>query len=179
MNIKTLMIAATYAAEKHSKQRRMNKTKEPYINHCLEVCNLVTRATEGTNLNLSIGALLHDVIEDTSGTYEEISALFGKEVAILVSEVTDDKSLPKEVRKELQVEHMSSISDNAKLLKIADKISNIRELVNDPPTIWGEARVIEYYKWAHRVVSPYLYMNEFLERQYLLAYTRGQLHYNF
>jgi guanosine-3',5'-bis(diphosphate) 3'-pyrophosphohydrolase len=100
-----------------------------------------------------LAALLHDTVEDTETTVAELQEVFGPEVAGLVSELTDDKSLPKEVRKELQVEHAPNASRPAKQLKIADKISNIRDVAAAPPTTWSMDRRREYLNWAERVVA--------------------------
>ena len=124
--------AADYAARQHIAQRRKGEAAEPYINHLTEVAALLAEATGGDDVVLLMGGLLHDTLEDTDATYEDLVQRFGPEVAALVAEVTDDKSLRKEERKRLQVEKTPSKSRRAKLLKIADKTSNLRSLVTQP-----------------------------------------------
>src|SRR5471032_3235820 len=122
--------AADYAARRHSAQRRKGASSEPYINHLTEVAALLAEATGGSDAVLVMGGLLHDTLEDTDATYAQLVERFGPEVAALVQEVTDDKSLPKDVRKRLQIEKTPSKSRRAKLLKIADKTSNLRSLMH-------------------------------------------------
>lgn len=105
------------------------------------------------DVNVIIAALLHDVVEDTDTTNDQIREKYGAPVADLVAEVTDDKALRKKERKELQVEHAPSLSPGAKLIKIADKISNVREIASDPPRKWGTGRQRKYFDWAERVVN--------------------------
>jgi (p)ppGpp synthase/HD superfamily hydrolase len=121
-------------------QRRKGASQEPYINHLLEVAMLVAMATEGKDPNLVIAALLHDAIEDQGITREEIAARFGAAVADLVTEVTDDKSLPKAERKRLQIVHAPGKSHRAKILKLADKTSNLRAIAASPPADWNAER---------------------------------------
>ena len=105
------------------------------------------------DVNVIVAALLHDVVEDTDTTNDEIRELFGGDVASLVAEVTDDKDLKKKERKTLQVEHAPTLSPGAKLIKIADKISNVREIAADPPKKWKPGRRRKYFDWAERVVN--------------------------
>src|SRR4029079_13808015 len=133
--------AADYAARQHIAQRRKGERAEPYINHLTEVMVLLAEATGGDDATLLAGGLLHDTLEDTDATYEDLEERFGPEVAALVAEVTDDKSLPKEERKRLQIEKTAGKSRRAKLLKIADKTSNLRGLVTSPPKGWPQARL--------------------------------------
>jgi (p)ppGpp synthase/HD superfamily hydrolase len=142
-----------FAAVKHRGQRRKGAAGEPYFNHLAEVAFLVAYATQGRDPIAVLGALLHDTIEDTETTADELEAEFGAEVARLVAEVTDDKRLPKAERKRLQVETAPHKSDRAKLIKIADKISNLRGIANSPPIDWDLARQREYFEWAARVVD--------------------------
>ena len=135
-DIVLLARAADYAARQHIAQRRKGERAEPYINHLTEVAALLAEATDGADVVLLAGGLLHDTLEDTDATYEDLEQRFGPEVAALVAEVTDDKSLPKEERKRLQIDKTPSKSRRAKLLKIADKTSNLRSMVNSPPKGW-------------------------------------------
>ena len=152
-----------FAALKHRGQRRKGAAAEPYFNHLAEVAFLVAQATKGRDPLVVLGALLHDTIEDTLTTEDELEAEFGAEVARLVAEVTDDKRLPKAERKRLQIETAPHKSDRAKLIKIADKTSNLRGIANSPPVDWDLARQREYFVWAARVVEGCRGVNPWLE----------------
>lgn len=143
--------AAVYAAEKHKYQRRKGFNQVPYINHPLKVANLLMSSGED-NFELLIAAILHDVVEDSDATKEEISKEFGQEVSDLVAEVTDDKELPYTIRKELQVKYAPELSVKAKKLKIADKICNIEDIVNYPLD-WTSERRLSYLEWSAQVVA--------------------------
>jgi guanosine-3',5'-bis(diphosphate) 3'-pyrophosphohydrolase len=144
--------AALTAARWHSTQLRKGKEGEPYINHLLEVASLVSKATGGDDIDLVVAALLHDSIEDQDISRSVIAERFGEDVASLVQEVTDDKSLPKDMRKRLQVEHAPGKSNRAKILKLADKISNVTSIGKNPPE-WPIARQREYIQWGRDVVA--------------------------
>jgi GTP diphosphokinase / guanosine-3',5'-bis(diphosphate) 3'-diphosphatase len=146
-----LLRAAAFAADKHRDQRRKGADASPYINHPIAVANVLAQAGVD-NLVVLAAALLHDTIEDTDSSREEIERLFGRQVASVVAEVTDDKSLSKADRKRLQVEHAATISDEAKLIKLADKICNVRDMVESPPD-WPIERKREYFEWAKEVVD--------------------------
>ena len=148
-----LMNAAYFAAEKHAMQRRKGVAAEPYINHLLEVAALVANATAEPDVPAVIAALLHDCIEDAGVTKQEVAERFGAEIADVVAEVTDDKSLPKEQRKRQQVVHAPKKSPRAVLVKMADKISNLRAIVNSPPADWSIERRKQYFTWAKQVVD--------------------------
>jgi len=162
----TLLRAATFAAEKHRRQRRKDDEASPYINHPLAVASVL--AVEGSVRDeaLLVAALLHDTVEDTKTSFSELEAAFGSRVRCLVEEVTDDKSLPKEVRKSLQVAHAPSASPFAKQLKIADKICNIRDIMESPPSDWSEGRKAEYLAWTERVVAGCRGVNPSLDHAY-------------
>ncbi len=148
-----LLRAASFAADKHSNQRRKNVEASPYINHPLAVAECLANEVGVTDVVLLSAALLHDTVEDTDTSLDELTACFGTTVSALVAEVTDDKSLPKARRKELQVEHAPHKSVAAKQLKIADKICNIRDLDRDSPAGWDLTRKVQYIDWAERVVA--------------------------
>jgi (p)ppGpp synthase/HD superfamily hydrolase len=154
MSSHTLLIANAldFACRKHVHQRRKGESREPYINHLAEVAHLVAEATGGTDAPLVAAALLHDCIEDQGVTRAEIAERFGEDVAMLVMEVTDDKSTAKEMRKQAQVDHAAHISDRAKILKIADKTSNLRAIQHSPPP-WPLSRKRRYFAWARAVVA--------------------------
>jgi (p)ppGpp synthase/HD superfamily hydrolase len=158
--------AADAAARWHVHQRRKGPPKEPYINHLLEVAMLVAQASGGNDPTLVIAALLHDAIEDSEVPAELIASTFGEEAASIVKEVTDDKSLPKEVRKNRQVETASHKSPKAKLLKLADKTSNLRAIAASPPADWSVKRRIEYVEWAVAVAEGLRGANPWLEQQF-------------
>ena len=168
-----LMRALDFAARKHRDQRRKGAGAEPYINHLTEVACLVAEATAGKDPLVVLGALLHDTLEDTQTTRRELTREFGREVAALVSEVTDDKRLHKAVRKRLQIETAPHKSDRAKLIKIADKTSNLRSLVESPPVDWDIRRQREYFAWAQNVVEGCRGVNDQLEAQFEAARRAG------
>jgi (p)ppGpp synthase/HD superfamily hydrolase len=176
MNIDLVQVtrALDYAAHKHVSQRRKGEAKEPYINHLAEVAHLLAEATGGDDGNLVIAGLLHDCIEDQGVTYEELVELFGDDVASLVRDVTDDKTLLKAERKRRQVEGAPHKSDRAKMLKIADKTSNLRAMVTSPPSGWDEQRKRDYFAWALAVVAGCRGVNAFLEAKFDEAYRNGQ-----
>ena len=150
----TLLLAALkFAAHKHSRQRRKDLEATPYINHPIEVAEVLSRIGGITDLPTLHAAILHDTIEDTETSPQELEDYFGQEVRLLVQEVTDDKSLPKQERKRLQVEHAPNLSTPAKLIKIGDKICNVSEITPTQPAEWPLQRKLEYLDWAERVVS--------------------------
>jgi (p)ppGpp synthase/HD superfamily hydrolase len=145
--------AAEFAAKRHVSQRRKGAQAEPYFNHLAEVAALIADATDGSDAALVAAGYLHDTLEDTPTEYEELTSLFGEDVASLVAAVTDDKSLPKAERKQLQIEHAAKAAPRARLLKVADKISNLRSLAASPPADWDSGRTLEYVDWAEKVVA--------------------------
>jgi (p)ppGpp synthase/HD superfamily hydrolase len=168
------MRALDFAAHKHRDQRRMGAAAEPYINHLAEVALLVAEATRGRDNLAVLGALLHDTMEDTATTRDELEAQFGGDVAALVAEITDDKSLPKEVRKRLQVETAHLKSPRARTIAIADKTSNLLSLIESPPVDWPATRRREYFEWAAAVVRGCRGTNPRLEARFDEAYHRGE-----
>jgi (p)ppGpp synthase/HD superfamily hydrolase len=164
-----VMRAADVAAKWHTNQRRKGAAQEPYMNHLLEVANLVTEATNGTEPNVTIAALLHDAIEDQNVGADVIASGFGQDVANIVLEVTDDKSLPKAERKRRQVESASKKSREAKLIKLADKTSNLRAVANSPAPDWSIERRREYVEWAKSVVAGIRGTSPWLEKQFDVA----------
>jgi guanosine-3',5'-bis(diphosphate) 3'-pyrophosphohydrolase len=158
--------AWNFAAERHANQRRKGEAQEPYVNHLAEVAELVATATDGQDANLVAAAVLHDTVEDTATLPAELAAVFNADIAKLVAEVTDDKKLSKAERKRLQVEHAAAKSARAKILKLADKTSNLRSLVNSPPTDWSLQRKRNYLDWALEVAKGLRGVNEWLEAQF-------------
>ena len=149
----SVLHAAHTAAQWHATQKRKGAAGEPYINHLLEVAAMVAEATGGKDPALVIAALLHDAIEDQKIPRETIAEKFGENVASLVAEVTDDKSLPKPERKRLQIVNAPKMLARAKLLKLADKTSNLNSLANSPPSHWPAQRRAEYVVWSKQVVA--------------------------
>jgi GTP diphosphokinase / guanosine-3',5'-bis(diphosphate) 3'-diphosphatase len=158
--------AADAAARWHAHQRRKGAAKEPYINHLLEVASLVAEATLGDDPDLVVAALLHDAIEDQQVPSEMIAREFGSKVAAIVDEVTDDKSLEKAERKRLQVETASKKSTQAKLIKLADKTSNLRAITFSPSPEWSVRRRLDYINWAKTVVAALRGTSSWLEQQF-------------
>src|SRR5262245_37053380 len=131
-----LLQALHFSADKHRNQRRKDRGASPYINHPIEVATVLATVAGVTDLTTLIAAVLHDTIEDTATTGDELEAAFGREVRLLVEEMTDDKRLTKHERKRLQIVHAARASHRAKLIKIADKICNVRDVTHAPPDGW-------------------------------------------
>jgi (p)ppGpp synthase/HD superfamily hydrolase len=166
MNVGSLLEALRFSAEKHRDQRRKGVHASPYINHPIEVAAMLANVAGVRDDATLIAAVLHDTIEDTRTTPEEIEAAFGTKIRSIVLEVTDDKRLPKAERKRLQVEHAPHMSSSAKLIKIADKISNVSELTVNPPSDWSLERRREYLGWAEQVVAGCRGVNDALESKF-------------
>jgi guanosine-3',5'-bis(diphosphate) 3'-pyrophosphohydrolase len=172
-DLKLLMKALTFAAEKHKNQRRKNVEASPYINHPISVANILCNEAHVTDINVICGALLHDTVEDTETTEDELIAGFGPDIASIVRDVTDDKSIKdKQKRKQLQIEHAAHISEPAKLVKLADKISNLRDVANDPPADWDLQRRQAYFDWAKKVIDQLRGVHPELESLFDEAYSR-------
>jgi len=158
--------AWNFAAERHAKQKRKGEAQEPYVNHLTEVAELVATATEGRDVNLVAAAVLHDTVEDTDTLPAELASVFNEDIAALVAEVTDNKKLPKAERKKLQVMHAATKSQRAKILKLADKTSNLRSLVKSPPADWSLQRRRDYLDWAIAVSQGLRGANPWLEARF-------------
>jgi (p)ppGpp synthase/HD superfamily hydrolase len=169
-SVRRILAAAQFAAEKHAQQKRKGENGEPYFNHLLEVAELIAASSPHLDVGLVMAAFLHDTVEDTGVTLQELEQRFGKDVAGLVAEVTDDKSLPKEIRKQLQVEHTPEKSSRAQTLKLADKISNLRAIISSPPVGWSLERKRQYFEWARQVISGIASPNEYLKSEFDKAY---------
>jgi (p)ppGpp synthase/HD superfamily hydrolase len=165
--------AMEFAAHKHTDQRRKGLRSEPYVNHLAEVARLLADATAGEDPALAAAGLLHDTLEDTNTTLAELEREFGAEIAGLVQEVTDDKSLKEEMRKRLQVETAGKKSAKARLIKIADKTSNLRSILASPPSDWSAQRKREYFDWATQVVAQCRGINVQLEELFDRVYADG------
>ncbi|MBI5615775.1 MAG: bifunctional (p)ppGpp synthetase/guanosine-3',5'-bis(diphosphate) 3'-pyrophosphohydrolase [Gammaproteobacteria bacterium] len=167
-----ILHAAAFAAEKHRHQRRKDVQASPYINHPIALAHLLANDGGIDDPVVICAALLHDTIEDTATTEAELRATFGDAITDVVLEVTDDKSLPKAERKERQVEHAPHATHAARLVKLADKICNLRDIASSPPADWPASRKDEYYDWAKRVVDGLRGTNAALERLFDAAYAR-------
>ncbi len=148
-----LLSAIAFAAHKHRDQRRKDLVASPYINHPIGLANVLANEAGVEDEPVLIAAVLHDTIEDTQTTEQELIGVFGKEIADIVMEVSDDQTLSKAERKQLQIDHAGSISRRAKLVKLADKICNLRDIVNSPPANWSLERKQAYFDWAKAVVD--------------------------
>ena len=172
------LAALRFSADKHRNQRRKEAAKSPYINHPIEVAELLWSTGEVRDMTTLIAALLHDTIEDTGTKADEIESNFGREVLGFVLEVTDDKSLPKTDRKRLQVETAGHKSTQAKSIKLADFICNVRDLCKSPPADWPPERIREYLLWTEKVVAGLRGTNPALENCYDLELAHGKKKYS-
>jgi guanosine-3',5'-bis(diphosphate) 3'-pyrophosphohydrolase len=148
-----VLAALAFAADRHRHQRRKDSDLTPYINHVIDVTTILANEGGVSDPVVLVAAALHDTVEDTPTTFDELEVRFGREVRDVVAECTDDKRLPKAVRKALQIEHAAASSDRAKQVKIADKVANVRDLTHSPPADWSADRTHEYFDWAERVVA--------------------------
>jgi guanosine-3',5'-bis(diphosphate) 3'-pyrophosphohydrolase len=164
--------AIVFAATKHRDQRRKDAKASPYINHPIALADILWHIGGVRDPMVIAAALLHDTIEDTQTTKAELRRVFGKEVASVVVEVTDDKKLPKERRKELQIEHAAHLSKAAKLIKLADKICNLNDILASPPKDWSVERKRGYFKWAKKVIDQVRGTNLKLERRFDRMYRK-------
>ena len=168
MNI--IIKALAFAADKHRNQRRKDADSSPYINHPIALAEVLANEAGVEDERVLVAAILHDTIEDTETTEQELIRLFGKEVADIVLEVTDDKSLPIAERKRLQIEHAPSLSRRARLIKLSDKVCNLRDVASSPPKDWPLERKREYFDWAKAVVDGVRGVHPELERIFDEAY---------
>jgi guanosine-3',5'-bis(diphosphate) 3'-pyrophosphohydrolase len=165
-----LLKALAFAAHKHRDQRRKDPGASPYINHPIALADVLVNEGGVTDVEVLCAALLHDTVEDTATTPEELAGAFGERVARIVAEVTDDQTLPKAERKRLQVAHAGELSQEAKLVKLADKICNLRDVAERAPPSWDLARRREYFDWAKRVVDGLRGAHPQLEAAFDAAY---------
>ena len=171
-----LIFALTFAAHKHRDQRRKDIAASPYINHPIALANVLANEAHVADENVLIAAILHDTIEDTDTTEEELLCTFGREITDMVLEVTDDTSLPKAERKRLQVAGAGRISHGAKLVKLADKICNLRDISRSPPSGWSLERQQAYFDWAKAVVDGMRGAHPELERIFDEAFRMRPVH---
>ena len=169
--------ALAFASEKHKEERRKGGSHPPYINHPINVAQILWETGGVRDIHILVAALLHDTVEDTGTKPDEIKRKFGPEVLSLVMEVTDDKSLPKAERKRLQIVHAPQTPKEARQIKLGDKISNVYEIAHDPPADWTIQRRREYLDWTEQVINGMRGSNDALEARYdaVLAEARQML----
>ncbi len=152
-DLSLIISALEFAAKKHRDQRRKDHAASPYINHPITLVNILVTEAFIHNPDVLASALLHDTIEDTDTTADEIALHFGKKIASIVLEVTDDTTLTRDERKARQIERAHTLSPEAHLVKLADKIANLRDLCKSPPIHWSQERKLDYCDWAKKVVN--------------------------
>jgi GTP diphosphokinase / guanosine-3',5'-bis(diphosphate) 3'-diphosphatase len=166
--------ALVFAAAKHRDQRRKDVTAAPYINHPIAVADVLANEAGITDPVVLSAALLHDTIEDTKTTAEELEEQFGQKVTSIVLEITDDKSLQKPIRKQLQIDNAARLSTEAKLVNLADKICNLRDTAVSPKVGWSVERTQAYFDWAAQVIAGVRGINPTLEAVFDEVYDRGR-----
>ena len=159
-----LLVALAFAASKHRDQRRKDDAASPYINHPIALANLLANEAGIEDERVLVAAVLHDVLEDTETTEQELVEAFGRDIADIVLEVSDDKALPKMERKRLQVVTAPGASRRAKFVKLADKICNLSDIAASPPIGWSLERQREYFDWAKAVIDGLRGVHPTLER---------------
>lgn len=167
-----LLRALHFAADRHRDQRRKGENASPYINHPIAVAEILARFGV-TDVVVLQAAVLHDTLEDTETTPDELEREFGRAVRDVVVEVTDDATLPKHERKRLQVDVAPRLSERAKLVRIADKLANVRDVTHSPPA-WPRDRRVDYLAWTERVVEGCRGVNASLEQCYDAALAEGR-----
>ena len=169
-----ILKAAHFSAQKHSTQRRKDENESPYINHPISVALAIAQIGGVDDPEILAAALLHDTLEDTETTPEELEDEFGKKVCEYVLDVTDDKTLPKDERKRRQIEHAKKISNGAALIKLGDKISNVTDVINNPPEDWDNNRRKEYLDWAEKVIENCPKVNDKMENKFQEIIKQGR-----
>ena len=169
--METVLRAAAFAAEKHRNQRRKDEEASPYINHPIQLAHILVQERI-EDVEVLAAALLHDTIEDTNTSLEELEIVFGYEIAGIVAECTDDKTLSKLERKQAQIDHASHISHKARLVKLADKIANVNDIHDAPPAGWSLERKREYFDWAKKVVDQMRGTHVTLEARFDTEYAK-------
>ena len=170
-HMEIVLQAAAFAAEKHRILKRKDVEASPYINHPIQVAYILVQADIEDPIVLA-AALLHDTIEDTNTTHDEIEIVFGHEIANIVAECSDDKQLSKLERKQAQIDHAAGISHKAKLVKLADKIANVSDINGAPPAGWSLERKREYYDWSKQVVDRIRGTHAVLEARFDAEYAK-------
>jgi guanosine-3',5'-bis(diphosphate) 3'-pyrophosphohydrolase len=168
-----ILRAVAFAAHKHRDQRRKDKDASPYINHPIQLATVLWEEGGVRDAEVIAAALLHDTLEDTETTWQELRGIFGEAIADVVLEVTDTKWIKKALRKRLQVARAAHSSENAKLVKLADKICNLRDIAAHPPAGWPLDRKRQYFEWAKEVVDQLRGTHPELERRFDEVYALG------
>jgi guanosine-3',5'-bis(diphosphate) 3'-pyrophosphohydrolase len=171
-DLSRILHALDFAARKHRDQRRKDAEASPYINHPIGLANVLVNEGHVTDPAVICAAILHDTLEDTRTTADELEREFGATICGFVMEVTDDKTLKKAERKRAQIDHAAHISFEAKLVKLADKICNLRDIADAPPAGWDIDRKREYFDWARAVVDRLRGAHPVLESVFDAAYAR-------
>ena len=174
MNYTLVLKAAHFSAKKHRNQKREDKDKTPYINHPISVALAIAEIGGVNDQEILAAALLHDTLEDTDTDPEELLVEFGKKICDYVLEVTDDKSLAREERKRRQIQHAKELSPGATLIKLGDKISNVTDIINNPPIDWDIKRRKEYLDWAEKVIINCPKVNDKMEANFIDVITIGR-----
>ena len=167
--------ALEFATVKHEGQFRKGKDESPYINHPIALVDVLTKEADIDDPAILCAALLHDTIEDTNTTHKELVDAFGQSIADIVLEVTDDKGLAKKERKEHQIAHAPHLSSKAKAVKLADKTSNLRDIISSPPANWDTQRKLDYFDWAKAVIDGLRGEWPVLESIFDAEYSKRQL----
>ncbi len=167
-----LLRTLAFAARKHRHQRRKDARGLPYINHPIALAHVLYAEGGVSDIQVLCAAILHDTLEDTSTTRSELAALFGDKIADIVFEVTDDRRLPKRERKRLQIKHAGELSTEARLVKLADKICNLRDILASPPVGWSKSRKRDYFDWAKQVIDQIRGTHTGLERVFDEVFAR-------
>lgn len=167
-----LIQTLAFAAAKHRDQRRKDVCASPYINHPIQLVDVLCNEAGVEDINVLRGAILHDTVEDTETTADELTQHFGQQICKIVLEVSDDANLCKADRKQEQINHAATLSDEAKLVKLADKICNLRDVADNPPAGWGIERRQEYFDWALAVIDGLRGIHPVLESIFDQAYAR-------
>jgi len=170
--LRLLLKALSFAAYKHRDQRRKDVNASPYINHPISLANILCNQGHVTDIETICGALLHDTVEDTDTTAAELEGEFGKVISDIVMAVSDDTSLPRDERKQLQIVHAAELTDKAKMVKLADKISNLHDVAHNPPKGWELERRQQYFDWAKAVVDQIRGTHADLEKLFDEAYMK-------
>ena len=165
-DISLMLKALKFAAIRHRDQRRKDKQASPYINHPITVVSTLWETGGIRDVTTLVAGILHDIIEDTDTSTEELTAEFGAEICQIVKELTDDKQLPKPVRKRLQLQNVAELSTRARHVRIADKISNLEDILHSPPANWSLERRREYVEWAGKVIDGLRGSNNALEKYF-------------
>ena len=168
--LKLFLKALSFAAQKHKDQRRKDVNASPYINHPISLANILCNEGHITDIEVICGALLHDTVEDTETSPEELESEFGKVIRNIVMDVSDDQSLPREERKRQQVKKVAHVCEKAKLVRLADKISNLRDVNKNPPHNWSLERRQKYFDWAKEVIDQIRGVHPLLEHVFDDAY---------